>query len=168
MPLVVFAVTFPFLSSAVWMLWSLVSSFSSLSSLHLELRLALWVCMFLSVQSTTHTAQTQLLAPLLFFLLPFRSFLSPPPLSSPPFPFPIFLYPPPPAFLFPPLPFFSFYVEPVWLLFEKYMMEYMFLLYEVCDTSEGTVGDNVTIVTPMTIRCLWACFGFEAGICEFI
>lgn len=84
MSLVVFAVTFPFLSPAVWMLWSLVSSFSSLSSLLLELRLALWVCMFLSVQSTTHTAQTQLLAPLLFFLLPFRS--SPPLLSyTPPF-----------------------------------------------------------------------------------
>lgn len=151
MSLVVFAVTFPFLSPAVWMLWSLVSSFSSLSSLHLELRLALWVCMFLSVQSTTHTAQTQLLALLLFFLLPFRS--SPPLLS----------YTPP----FFPLPFL-FYVGSVWLLFEKYTMEYMFLLYEVCETSEGTVGDNVAVVTLMTIRCLWACFGFEGGICEFI
>lgn len=147
MSLVVFAVTFPFLSPAVWMLWSLVSSFSSLSSLHLELRLALWVCMFLSVQSTTHTAQTQLLAPLFFFLLPFR--------SSPPF-------------LSPPLPFFSFYVRSVWLLFEKYTMEYMFLLYEVCEASEGTVGDSVAVVTLMTIRYLWVCFGFEGGICEFI
>lgn len=75
-----------------------------------------------------------------------------PPLFSTPLPF---LSPlPSPPFLYPPLPFFSLYVGSVWLSFEKYTMEYMFLLYEVCEISEGIVGDNVAVVTLMTVRCL--------------
>lgn len=47
------SVIFSFLSSLVWMLWSSVSSFNCLSSLHLEFRLALWVCIFLGAWLST-------------------------------------------------------------------------------------------------------------------
>ena len=71
---------FPFLSSAVWMLWSLVSSLSSLSSLHLEFRMALWVCTFLSVQVSypprASTAAGSLFStPTSFPFLPFHPLL---------------------------------------------------------------------------------------------
>lgn len=59
-----------FFSFLVWMLWSIVSSFNCLSCLHLEFRLALWVCIFLSTWMSPYD-KTWLLRSRFFFLFVF-------------------------------------------------------------------------------------------------
>lgn len=47
------------------------------------------------------------------------------------------------------------------------MMEYLFLLYEVCEMSEGTIGDTEAVVINeyQVLEHLW---GSEGMICGFI